>query len=73
MKKDTAFDIFLSFLFFMGNLGFILLMLTVLNLEYKLHLTISLFLAIFYTRMRLDKEDLQNKIFELKELIEKNK
>lgn len=42
-----------------------------LKLDVYLHLFISFFLSIFYAKNIIDKQDLENQIFELKELIKK--
>ena len=67
MKK---FDIFWFLFIFTGNFGTICLLLIPLQLEMKFHLIATIILAVLFSKLETDKADLENKIFELKQLIE---
>lgn len=62
----------INFLFFVGNLIFILFIFAQLErLNFMEWITLSITVSYFHTKNILDKTDLENKIFELKELIKK--
>lgn len=63
---------FLNILLLVGNSGFISLLLLKFRLSFDEWLIISFLLGGLYTRLQIDKADLENKIFEIKELL-KNK
>ncbi len=63
---------FLYILMFIGNVGFISLLLLSFRLNFNEWFGTSLIIGYFYTKNIIDKQDLENKIFELKELIEKS-
>lgn len=69
MKTEKVVDI----LFFIMNIaGFSAMYLTLLLfsvIDFNTYCVIVFVTALFYTKMQLDKTDLENKIFELKELI----
>lgn len=64
----------LNFLLFIGNAGFIsLILLTFTKLTFNEWFSLSILIAYFHTKSIIDKQDLENKIFELKELIKDKK
>lgn len=63
--------IFLNILLLAGNTCFISIILIPIKLSFNEWFTASCILGGFYTKMQIDKIDLENKIFELKELIKK--
>jgi len=71
MKKIFSFDTFWNLLLFMGNFGFTFLMMFPMDLGFNKHLLITMLFAIIYTKLQVNQETLENKIFELKQLIEK--
>lgn len=65
---------FLNFLLFIGNVGFTcLILLPFSQLTFNEWLSASIIVAYFYTKSIINKEDLENKIFELKQLLEDKK
>ena len=73
MKIEKESPTFKTFWFIITALpiyGLVFSLLLPLELELYLHLIISLFFSLFYAKNIIDKQDLENKIFELKELIE---
>jgi len=71
MKKIFSFDKFWNLLLFMGNSGFTFLMMFPLNLSFNKHLIITTLFGMIYTKLQVNQTNLENKIFELKEIIEK--
>lgn len=70
-KESLSFKfIWFSFMF-APMFGIVGLVLIPLKLDTYLHLLISVFVGIIYAKNIIDNQDLDNKIFELKELIEK--
>lgn len=72
MKTEKESLLFKSLWFMITALPIFLLVFSLLlplKLEIYLHLVISLFFSIFYAKNIIDKQDLENQIFELKELI----
>ena len=69
MKTEKVVDI----LFFIMNIaGFSAIYLTLLlfsSIDFNTYCVIVFVTALFYTKMQIDKTDLENQIFELKELI----
>lgn len=68
-KESLGFKLFWFFITIAPMYGLVFILLIPLNLERYLQFIISLFFSIFYGKMITDKQDLENKIFELKELI----
>ena len=68
-KESTAFKVFWFMITFAPIFGLVSILMLPLDLEVYLHLVISFFLALFYAKSIIDKQDLENQIFELKELI----
>lgn len=65
---------FLHFLLFIGNVGFAcLILLPFSQLTFNEWLSASIIVAHFQTKSIIDKEELHNKIFELKQLLEDKK
>jgi len=71
MRKIFTFETFWNLLLFMGNFGFIFLMILPLNLSFNKHLIITTLFGMIYTKLQVNQTNLENKIFELKEIIEK--
>lgn len=62
---------FLDLLLFIWNTGFTCIMLLPFTkLTFNEWLSASIIIAYFYTKSIIDKQDLENKLFELKQLIE---
>ena len=57
------------FLLFVGNAGFMCLLLLPFRLTFQEWFATSLILAYFHTKSIINKQDLENQIFELKELV----
>lgn len=68
-KESLGFKLFWFLITTAPLFGLVYILLLPLNLELYLHLVISFFFSLFYGKMIIDKTDLENKIFELKELI----
>lgn len=61
----------LNFLLFIGNVGFVsLILLPFTKLTFNEGFSLSILIAYFHTKSVINKQGLENKIFELKELIE---
>lgn len=69
-KESLGFKVFWFIITASPIFGLVCVILIPLELESYLHLVISLFFTIFYAKNIIDKQDLENQIFELKELIE---
>jgi len=71
MRKIFTFETFWNLLLFMGNFGCTFLMIFPLNLDFNTHFLIAILFAIICTKLQVNQVTLENKIFELKQLIEK--
>jgi len=61
-----------NILFVIGNIGFISLMLLPLNrLNFSEWFALSVILGCYHSKNVIDKTELENKIFEIKELLKK--
>lgn len=69
-KESLGFKLFWFIITALPIFGLVSMLLLPLNLEIYLQLVISLFFSLFYAKNIIDKQDLENRIFELKELIE---
>jgi len=68
-KESLGFKLFWFLITASPLFGLVFILLLPLKLEMYLQLVISFFFSLFYGKMIIDKQDLENKIFELKELI----
>lgn len=68
-KESSGFKLLWFLITIAPIYGLVSILLIPLDLDTYLHLVISLFVSLFYGKMIIDKQDLENKIFELKELI----
>ena len=68
-KESLGFKLFWFLITTAPLFGLVFILLLPLNLEIYLQIVISLFFSLFYGKMIIDKQDLENQIFELKELI----
>lgn len=73
MKKLFTVETFIITYLFLARLGLINLLLIPLELSNYSSFICSFFLALLFTKMEIDKQDLENKFFELKQLIENKK
>lgn len=69
-KESLGFKIFWFMLSFVPKYCLICLTLLFADLTAELSLISSLFIALFWAKNEIDRTDLENKIFELKKLIE---
>jgi membrane protein implicated in regulation of membrane protease activity len=72
-KESLGFKLFWFLITTTPLFGSVFMLLLPLNLEIYLHSVISILLALFWAKNEKDKEDLENKIFELKQLLEYEK
>jgi hypothetical protein len=72
-KESIAFKVFWLMITFAPIFMLVSILMIPLKLDLYLHLFISFFLALFYAKNIIDKQDLENKLFELEELIKSNK
>lgn len=70
MKKIFTIDNFIEAYYFTGILGCFMMVLFPINMPNGDFLIISFLLAFFYYKIQSSQTKLENKIFELKELIE---
>lgn len=70
-KESSGFKIFWLSLSFVIKFGALLIILLPLKLDDYLYFLLSFLIALFLAKNEMDKTDLENKIFELKQLIEK--
>jgi len=68
-KESLFFKLFWFLITASPIFGLVFIILLPLDLEIYLHLVISLFFSLFYGKMIIDKQDLENQIFELKEIL----
>ena len=73
MKKLFTDETFIIVYSFLVKIVIINLLLIPLELSNYCSFICSFFLAVLFTKMEVDKQDLENKIFELKQLIEDKK
>jgi len=71
-KESLGFKLFWFLITASPIFGLVSILLLPLNLDTYLHLFISFCFSLFYAKNIIDKQDLENQIFELKELIEKS-
>lgn len=74
MKTEKESALFKAFWFMLTAspmFGLVSLLILPLNFDIYSHLLISFCISILYAKNVIDKQDLKNKIFELKQLIEK--
>jgi len=69
MKKLFSFDTFWFLLIFTGNAGIIMIILFCFDFTFNQHVAISGIISLILTKMELNKVDLDQKLFEIKELL----
>ena len=69
-KESLGFRIFWFSILMLPKLGIFFILLLPVKLDMYVQFLISFFMAILFTKLEEDKQELQNEIFELKQIIE---